>query len=497
MIYIFAMMLKDEIDKLENINQLDNFLNNTKCGYLIEELKQVPDIQMYFNKVILKAVEKLEKSFSSKEINFNYFESFNEFTILNEGTEKLDKDNYKNISKTKYPIDLDKNNSKEDNCRKTPEFNKNYFDKKYFQDLTIKEIEDYKKKAKKENKYNLYEYYNKLEEDCEDNNNKILYSNSTLMKKINENKSPTLLLSDYQKNLIQVISFIEQLLEDLIKNILLIPNSIRLISKIICILIKKKFKDISILEQNIFISKFIVEKLLIPFILSPNFNAHISDFYISENSIKNLKTICNIIQIFFSGKLFLNNSTEGNYTPFNRFFIEKMENIVFFFEKAINVNLPSFIEKFINDKLPKDYTYNYFDENKEKICADISICFNYSNLIYLIKGLSKCKNFIFLNNNSEQMTLKKTFYRLKNMMENDNLKNTLEKNYEYDYKYKEKKLKIEDIYFFYHNLEFEKTYKNLFIINNKISNYYIDIIRNENENQKNIIKAKNYLCGTL
>ena len=111
------------------------------------------------------------------------------------------------------------------------------------------------------------------------------------MKKINENKSPALLLSYYQKNLNQVISFIEQLLEDMIKNILLIPNSIRLLSKIILILVKNKFKDISILKQNAFISKFIIEKLLIPFLLSPNFNAHISDFNISENSIKNLNVI--------------------------------------------------------------------------------------------------------------------------------------------------------------------------------------------------------------
>ena len=130
------------------------------------------------------------------------------------------------------------------------------------------------------------------------------------------------------------------------------------------------------MKQNAFISKFIIEKLLIPFLLSPNFNAHISDFNISENSIKNLKIICNIIKIFFSGKLILNNSTEGNYTPFNWFFIEKMEKILFFFEKAINVSLPSFIKKFINDKLTNDYSYNYFEENKDKICADISICFN-------------------------------------------------------------------------------------------------------------------------
>ena len=106
-----------------------------------------------------------------------------------------------------------------------------------------------------------------------------------------------------------------------------------------------------------------------------------------------------------------------------------MENILFFFEKAINVSLPSFIEKFINDKLPNDYSYNYFEENKDKICADISICFNNSNLIYLIKGFSKCTN-LFMNNNSKQSKLKKIYERLKKNMESNNFEYILEKNYE-------------------------------------------------------------------
>ena len=41
-------MLKDEIDKLESIEQIDKFLENTKCGYLLEEFQKMPDIQMYF-----------------------------------------------------------------------------------------------------------------------------------------------------------------------------------------------------------------------------------------------------------------------------------------------------------------------------------------------------------------------------------------------------------------------------------------------------------------
>ena len=42
------MMFTEEIDKLEDIKQVDTFLENTKCGYLLEELRKIPDIQIYF-----------------------------------------------------------------------------------------------------------------------------------------------------------------------------------------------------------------------------------------------------------------------------------------------------------------------------------------------------------------------------------------------------------------------------------------------------------------
>ena len=493
LLFIISMMLKDEIDKLENINQLDTFLERTKCGYLLEELKQVPDIQIYFNKVIINAVEKLENSYSSKEINFNCFEILNEYTIINEGKEQFEKEDIKDLSKNENPIDSDINKSKEDYNSKNYEINNNFNDKKLFNDLTIKEIEDFKQKAKKEDKNNLYEYYNKILEKCENGNNQKLYSDKDIIKKLNDKH----LLSFYHHNFNQVISFIEQLLEDLKKFILLMPYSIRSICKIIYLLVKNKFKDISKLEQNFVVSKFIINKLLIPFLLSPNFSALISDFYISENTIKNLEIICFIIKTLFSGKLFFNNSKEENYTPFNWFFMEKMENIILFFDKAISVSLPSFIEKFINDKFPMDYSYDYFKENKEKMCADISICFNLSNLIYLIKGYSKLNN-ILLNNNPERKKLKISYNKLKDSLENIKNESFLNK-----YKEKDKNIDIEtDIYFLSHYLEIKETYKNLFIINDKNTDFYIDIKQKDklyrlNENDKNIIKAKNFLCKAL
>ena len=51
LLYIIALSLKDEIDKLENINQVDKFLDNTICGYLLEQLQKMPDIQIYSKNV--------------------------------------------------------------------------------------------------------------------------------------------------------------------------------------------------------------------------------------------------------------------------------------------------------------------------------------------------------------------------------------------------------------------------------------------------------------
>ena len=152
-------------------------------------------------------------------------------------------------------------------------------------------------------------------------------------------------------------------IEDILQNLVLMPSSLKYICKIISILVKNKFKDITRSEINGFVSRFIIDKLLIPIISVPNFNALISEFVISGITIKNIKVLNFIIKKMFSGQLFLNNKEEGNYTPFNWYFINKMEKILYFFDKAINVNLPEFIEKYINDELPGDYAYDYFQEN--------------------------------------------------------------------------------------------------------------------------------------
>ena len=66
-------------------------------------------------------------------------------------------------------------------------------------------------------------------------------------------------------------------------------NKYKYICKIISILIKNRFKDITKTEENAFISKFLIEKLLIPIISFPSYNALINDFVISRNTLTNIK----------------------------------------------------------------------------------------------------------------------------------------------------------------------------------------------------------------
>ena len=88
LLYIITLMLKYEIYKLESINEVDKFLENTKCGFLLEELQKMPDIQIYFKNVILKTVEKIERTCSFHEIKFNIIEMGKELIAIKEDEEK-------------------------------------------------------------------------------------------------------------------------------------------------------------------------------------------------------------------------------------------------------------------------------------------------------------------------------------------------------------------------------------------------------------------------
>ena len=498
LLYLITMLLKDEIDQLGDINNIDKFLNNTHCGYLLEELRKMPDVQIYFKKIIFQTIEEMERNCSFREINFNIFEILSELKNLKK-TKGEEEENlniiYQNFINDKI-LDPGLNYSRDQSTEQRDDV----FMQKYIADLKKDEFEQLADQYKKENKNDLYEYYNKFVNDIELAKNDNLYSNTILIDNMLDKKFYLYLLSFYKNNFLDIIFYINQLTENIMKNALLLPNSIKHICKIISILIRNKFKNITKIEENAFISKFIIEKLLIPIISSPGNYGLISELVVSGNTIKNIEVMNIILKKLFSGKLFQNNTVEGNYTPFNWFFIEKIETILYIFEKAININLPTFIEKFINGELPKDYNYDFFNENTDIICANISICFTIENLSNLLNGLTSCS--IFQEpNNEKAKKLKRVYTKLINKsIVNDiigvdeKLKSTTKKD--------EKPQKIIKNYYLFNDLIVENKYKMLFSINNQIANFYINKKKlkeynNLNEKEKNIIKVKNYLSNSL
>ena len=503
LLYIITMMLKDEIDKLENINQVDSFLENTKCGYLLEELIKMADIQSYFKKIIFKTVEEMERKCSFREINFNVFKILDELKQIKEKEEKKIKNEddldkiYEKFINSKI-LDPSINYSKNDNFEND---NDDIFMRKYVAEIDINEFEKLAEDAKKENKNDLYEYYNGFVNNIKLKNNNELYSNTILMNNMLYTNLGPYLLSFYKNNFLEIISNINQLIETIMENILLIPSSIKYICKIISILIKKKFINITKAEENAFISKFIIEKLLIPMIDKPGHYALINEFIVSGNTLNNLKEINYILKKLFSGKLFTNDLKEGNYTPFNWFLMEKMETILNFFKKVKKIHLPNYIVKYINNNLEKDDYYDFFNENKNVICSNLSICLTIDNLIYLLKGL-EINDKIFESQKMKKIKLSLTKLKSKETLEEIKLIDEKIKNNNIGLKKGETSNNEFKNYYVYNEIIIEEKYQNFFSINNQIDNFYINIRKLEknkiiDEKEKLLIKIKNYLCSSL
>jgi len=509
LLYIITLMLKDEIDQLTDVNQVDQFLEDTKCGYLLEQLQKMPDIQVYFNRVILKTIEKIERTCSSRVINIDVDERNKELTNLLKNEEKRSgKKNKVNIDDVIHKIlyskvnDQSINNSMEENSKKCERLNK-IFMGKYTPNIRKDEFEKLSQKAQSENKANLYEYFNRLIEDINNKKDEDLYSSKILMKKLYEYKYSQVILNIYQNDFLEIISFIDQLILDLMESIKLLPNTIKYICKIISILIRDKFKNISKIDEFAFISKFIIRKILKQIIKSPCTKALISDFVISGNTIENLDLISKILDKLFSMKLFLNEPNEGDFTPFNWYFLDKIENVLLFLGKSVNVNLPHFIEQYAKNELTKDYKYDFFNENKEEIYANISICFNLEHFFCLMNGLKDENDLEDLNN------LGKSFKRLcseKICEEIKCLNESLKKKHRENLLNKHRKEYDIEIYYIYNDKEIEENSNLLFKINNNFSVYNIDIKKEEKENEKcetidedkkNIIKVQNCLYNSL
>ena len=533
LLYVITIMIKKEIDEIQNISEENKFLDNSKVSFLLEEMINFPDIKFYFRTIISHMLEKLENNYSWKKMELNMNEIFDNLKKFIQSEEKkFDKKcvmtnddlciKYINLNLTEPNINTNfENDVKEDDNIKNK--SKYALDTNFLEstvNIRKYEFEKLMKNSEKNGKNDLKLFYQNLSDDLSKENCQNLYSNKILEQFTTDTKiNINFLLYIYQHYFKNVITLLDIFLEDLLNNSSAFPDSIKYICKIISTLLKNKFKDIPKHIENAFISKFFVDILLIPILQSPNNNALIDNIIISGYTSDNMNFIIFILKKLFSYNLFQINlplpncESEKNFTLFNRYILNNIEKIFYFYEKLTNVSLPSFIDKYVNNELPSDYLYDYFTENPEEINANISICFTLMNLFNIINTIKKSENEFFSTENNKSIKLKRLYNKLKyeeKMKEIKKLdsgkKNETEKVLTMDKKTKSSKniheINGKENFYIINESFIENNYEKIFKINDKMNGYYLDIKKLEKEKQleekeKNLIILKNYLLNLL
>ena len=504
LIYVITLVLMEEIENIKSSSDIESFLDNTAGGYFLEKLNFKMDVMNYYKIIMLNLVESLENMSSSKKINFNVKQIQEDFLKMKEIMEaKFLKTGEKiniidsQFFRRNFLNDLEKDSGESSsmkNSKATAVFNT------YIPEITIEEIEQ--KISENKGNQGMKEYCDKLIKNLK--RDKSIYSNEAFLSNIWNSTSYQEVLALYQIDFFKVIKIIDELFNTLINNIHLIPYSIKCICKIISILIKKKFKKLNTIQHNIFLSKFFFNKLFLSAFKDPKFGCLINNFIISGITIDNLEIISFIMEKLISFDFINNIEENSDFTPFNRYFLEKMPTVLKFFDGLSNVKLPAFIEKILNGNNEKKYIYDYFEENNEEIIYHRSVCCSMDDILSLLNNIEKCKDLIFKDDSTRalRITFEKVFYsnketinELKNKEEYEEISpptNKKKKNNQ------EKKILN---FFLFTKLIINDKYKDLFNLSQGKPNFSIKELKKtetDAETQKNnIIKVKNLFSGLL
>ena len=547
LLYILSLLLQKEIDDLNSEKDFSNFLNDTPCGFLLGHLKEKKDVQTFFKMIIIKAVEKLEGCCSNKDLLFSIGkidkdiqrqENKGRINDLNDSKSfflKMTKKKSDIIRSSVDNRDVDMDlefDSELEKSSKSIIFESKIFKEKYFCCLTKEKIIEEKERYKNENKSDdenqikninkMFDIYiNKMPTGEKENrdvvehylSNKDKYDNEEFLNGLDTEEK---IKKVYIDNFYRVLETINTIFANIFDNLYLLPYSIKCLCKIIFILIKKKFPNINIIQQNAFLGKFFFDKMLLPFFISPAYEALITNFLISKKTISNLKVISKILLRLISGELYTNDFETNEFTPFNLFFLEKIPDIVKLYDEMKKVNLPNFIEKLLHNKLPEDFKLNYFEENPEEVLNHRAICFKIEDINAIINTIGLNEKIYF--NDTKNKRLKKTYEKLcsnssKFIINEIIQKQTIKKINSREQKNHFIKEKIEEnqnnkdpnipkLYFFLiSDILINEKYKKTFKLEIKEPNFRIEELKTiENESQmiqNNLIRVKNSISSIL
>ena len=448
-LYIIYLLLEKEIDSLYSPSVL-SFLEDTFMGEFLAEMGNKYEISKYIDNILntlIREVEEKNTFFNSLDIihnskkHYEYYKSDNSFFDMNcqESIEsstdnvckkdpiKLDEDLNtnksmhvnKNFQKRKTSI-LEKlkiNNIRtSSNIENLTNVNnihfenipfKNFINKNFFENINENNL---KKLLENEKNDIMKSFYIKQINILNINKNPNFFNSNIYYEKMKEKKIISKLsIEQFNKCVDIIINFIDKLFSNL-ENIIIIPYNIKAICKFIDILINKKFKNISRIQCNSLISRFLFDKLIFPVLENPDINNCAKEMILSLNTRKILIYTYEVIKKIIRGELF-NCEQNKNYTVFNKYIIQNFNRFNNIINKIIDVKIPEKLlllsnkfyenDNFCLDNVVRqkqEINYNYFEENPTDFMQHKSICFNINQFL-LFYGIVHINHKIFFENN--------------------------------------------------------------------------------------------------
>ena len=427
-----AILLNPMIASIENENDgcldmslfsIQNFCGGDKEKYKEEKGKKKEDK----GKVIPKNKDKRFEIKNNEEIitEENIFKNIPKTNIKFKKNLQIEAEKAEENRRANYDMDTLETINEVENLKLTVNLSSNSkndedkieYNKEYEEDLNQEKLTKKLKEAKDKNLKDFYEH--QLEQI---NNDPNIFTNNGLLDVLNEQcfvNEKNLIMTKYKSNFLFIQKKIDTIIQALIDKIASIPYTVRCISKIISLLISKKFPLLSKYLQNAFIGKFIFNKCIFPVLSLENKNV-VENIIFSLDTKKCLNVIISVLST--ANKCLLYNcNTDTEKTIFNYYLMEIIPILNKFYEKLIDIELPKTLNDLVSrtkdrleennegkmfsfrrkqvisqtpcpTKTPK-YSptplYDYFNENSDEIMQIQCICFSLSDIFFIINLINK------------------------------------------------------------------------------------------------------------
>ena len=408
MIYIIYLLLEKEIDNLITPGE-NTFLSESFISAFLSQMCNRYEIKNYIDIILNELIcnlEELHSEFYFLEISRSLKNARHEdiYEITPEGflMQKVQQEVNSNISSTNTSKSLPSLDENEPDSSKKSLPN-NFSNSFLLKILPIEVGVNINEKflmgiyKKEENKI-IKDFILKQIKKIRNSYNKNIYDSYQLFEFLIKKKKTSKNSIIYFREGVKVIQkFIDQLLSNL-EDDTIIPNSIKIICKFIYILTKKKFKQITKLELNNFVGRFLFDTLILPFLKNPDLSEASKSKILGMQTRRNLINIYLVFKNLVKGELF-NYEQNINMVVFNKFIIDNYYRINNIIDKILDVEIPEKLKRlseqfyknndFILDnskRSEEEINYDYFKENPNDFMQHKSICFSLKEL-YLFHNI--------------------------------------------------------------------------------------------------------------